>query len=95
MNSEPTPIEVKDGRQQIEGRNIDVAEFTNGSTKYRKTATTVLARQWPVPFAVHTPEGVMNGEAGDYLVSDDPPTHAWPAKREIFEATHEFAKPEP
>lgn len=55
-----------------------------------KTAT-VLAVRIPVPFEVDTPEGRMSADADDYLVTDDPPTHAWPVKREVFERTHRWA----
>ena len=57
---------------------------------YVKTAS-VLALRIPVPFEVDTPEGRMSADAGDYLVTDDPPTHAWPVKREVFERTHRYA----
>lgn len=83
-------IEIHGEHQQIEGRDPEIAaEFAAEaeSREYRKTAT-VFARQHPIPFAVHTPEGVMEGEAGDYLVTSNPPTHMWPVRREIFEATY-------
>ena len=35
------------------------------------------------------PEGTMQPQTGDYLVSDDPPTHLWPVRREVFERTYE------
>lgn len=79
-------IETVGGIQIIEGRNL-TGEIPEGVVEYRKTAT-VLARPWPVPFKVLTPEGEMLGEAGDYLVSDNPPTHYWTVKRGQFEATH-------
>lgn len=56
--------------------------------RYRKTAT-VLAARIESPFVVDTPEGRMTGEPGDFLVTDDPPTHAWPVRSEVFERTHE------
>ncbi len=57
---------------------------------YIKTAS-VLALRIAEPFEVDTPEGRMSADAGDYLVTDDPPTHAWPVKREVFERTHRYA----
>lgn len=57
---------------------------------YVKMAT-VTALRLPFAFEVDTPEGRMSAEAGDYLVTDDPPTHAWPVKREVFERTHRYA----
>ena len=56
--------------------------------RFRKIAT-VLAERQTLGGQVVTPEGVMSYEAGDYLVTDNPPTHVWPVKRAIFEATHE------
>lgn len=79
-------IEFVGGKQMIEGRRVDPSDWA-GATEYRKMAM-VLARPWPVPFKVLTPEGEMLGEAGDYLVSDNPPTHCWPVKKAVFEATY-------
>ena len=55
--------------------------------EYRKTAT-VLAVQARDPGIVFTPEGPMEFHAGDYIVTDNPPTHAWPVKAHIFESTY-------
>ena len=78
--------------QEIEGRSPEyAAEFAAEAKEWRKTAT-VFARQHSIPFRVHTPEGVMEGAAGDYLVTSNPPTHMWPVRREIFEATYEEVK---
>lgn len=55
---------------------------------YRKTAT-VLACKTMEDGEIVTPEGVMRYRAGDWIVSDNPPTHVWPVKKDIFEATHE------
>jgi hypothetical protein len=57
--------------------------------EYRKTAP-VFAFQAGHPFLVHTREGDMTGEAGDYLCQG-PAGERWPVKREIFEATYELA----
>lgn len=55
--------------------------------EYRKTAT-VWAVQAEIPFKVSTLEGVMVGDAGDYLCQG-PAGEKWPVKRAIFEATYE------
>ena len=54
---------------------------------YRKVGT-VLAQQAVSDGSVTTPEGVMSYKAGDYLVTDNPPTHVWPVKREVFLRTY-------
>jgi len=56
--------------------------------RYRKTAF-VWAEVATTAGKLDTPEGVMSYAAGDYLVSDSPPTHLWPVKREVFERTYE------
>lgn len=48
----------------------------------------VLAEEATKPGRIITPQGVMSYEAGDYLLTDSPPTHIWPVKREIFERTY-------
>ncbi|HKO84459.1 MAG TPA: hypothetical protein VJ140_07815 [Actinomycetota bacterium] len=55
--------------------------------EYRKTAT-VWAVEIDHPFEVRTPEGIMQGRAGDYLCQG-PAGECWPIKKEIFEATYE------
>jgi hypothetical protein len=55
--------------------------------RYLKRAP-VLAEQAERAGSISTPEGIMRFEAGDYLVTDSPPTHVWPVKRAIFEATY-------
>ena len=56
--------------------------------RYRKVGA-VLAARAEVPGVVRTPEGDMRYAAGDYLVTDLPPTHCWPVRREVFEATYD------
>lgn len=48
----------------------------------------VLAEQCTEGGLIETPEGDMRYQAGDYLVTDSPPTHVWPVKREVFESTY-------
>jgi hypothetical protein len=54
---------------------------------YRKTAT-VRALQPDHPGVIHTLEGDMKYEAGDYIVYGDH-DDCWPVRRDIFEATYE------
>jgi hypothetical protein len=54
---------------------------------YKKTATT-RALQVPEPFIVHTLEGTMVANPGDYLCVGDA-GDCWPVKQSIFEATYE------
>lgn len=60
--------------------------------EYRKTAT-VRALQSPWPGVVHTLEGDMTYEAGDYICTG-PGGESWPVKKEIFEATYELVEEE-
>ena len=58
--------------------------------EYRKIAT-VFAAQLDEDAEIETPEGVMSAKAGDYLAQHED-GHAWPIKREVFEATYEEAE---
>ena len=51
---------------------------------YQPRPLTIYAMKMPGPFAVNTLEGVMEGQAGDYLVEG---THGefYPVKSDIFE----------
>ena len=73
----------------IEGRGI--TEFPGETTgiirEFTKTATVLAAVAMHSGF-VETPEGNMAFESGDYIVSDNPPTHCWPVKKAVFEATY-------
>ena len=76
---------------RINGKGI-TPEFWGGPEtgypqEYRKTAT-VFATPALTDGEIETPEGVMRFAAGDYIVTDNPPTHAWPVKRAVFEATY-------
>jgi hypothetical protein len=77
-------------RYLIEGQGI--TEFPGHGTaqigEYAKTAT-VLAAVAMQDGVVNTPEGKMSFKAGDFIVTDNPPTHCWPVKREVFQATYE------
>ena len=54
---------------------------------YSKQAS-VLAAQADNPGVIKTPEGEMTFQAGDYIVTDNPPTHAWPVRQQVFESTY-------
>lgn len=73
-------------RAFVEGQNI--VRHPLGIVRRWGKIGLVLAGQSPVPGYVSTPEGLMTFSAGDYLVTDDPPTHCWPVKKEIFERTY-------
>ena len=69
--------------------NVNDIEFGNTKT-YRKTAT-VDAVQLEMEFAVQTEEGIMIGNAGDYLCIGIE-GERWPVKKEIFEKTYEVVE---
>ena len=91
MNRDPNDMGAF-GPAHIEGQKIGPdfwkgPEGAPGPVEYVKTAT-VLAMPLTYPSIIQTPEGEMTANAGDYLVTDNPPTHAWPVKREVFERTY-------
>ena len=55
--------------------------------RYRKVSA-VLAARAESSGVIRTPEGAMRYAAGDYLVTDTPPTHVWPVRRDVFETTY-------
>jgi hypothetical protein len=85
---------VEGGSVVIAGRDLadDFWSADVTPVEYRKTAT-VLAIPIDYPAIVRTPEGDMAMEPGDYLVTDNPPTHAWPVRRAVFEATYVPSEP--
>ena len=73
---------------RLYGRGLSAYPFSAITpAKYVKTAT-VLAAAAPCDGEVDTPEGVMRYREGDYIVTDNPPTHAWPVQRDVFLRTH-------
>ena len=56
---------------------------------YIKKPIPIFAKQQDVPFATHTMEGVLQGKAGDYLVTGVK-GEQYPVDREIFEETYEL-----
>ena len=57
--------------------------------KVRKKPIEVLALQIHKPFIVHTLEGEMLGQPGDYLIRGVE-GECYPCKKEIFEKTYEI-----
>jgi hypothetical protein len=67
----------------------DHVQYGGTMRRYRKIAI-VLAELATEDGFIDTLEGRMEYKAGQhYIVSDDPPTHYWPVRRDIFEATYE------
>jgi len=59
--------------------------------KYRKKPIIIEAEQQKGVFTVHTLEGKMVGQPGDYLITGID-GEKYPCKREIFEKTYEEVK---
>lgn len=74
---------------EIQGRDPESVQRQMLGTHVFQKKALVRARQIHTPFAVHTLEGTMRANAGDYLVSDFEMTHAWPVRRDVFESTYE------
>lgn len=70
----------------VEGRNV-TEHPDHHAAEFRKVGT-VLAAPTVMAGVVETPEGRMAFDEGDYLVTDNPPTHLWPVKRAVFERTY-------
>jgi hypothetical protein len=80
--------QYRDGSLAVDGRSPYVVEsIMAGAVEYEKTGH-VYAIVAPRAGTIYTPEGVMSFEAGDMIVSDIPPTHAWPVKRAVFDRTY-------
>lgn len=71
---------------KIDGRRIDRHPLGEGK-RYRK-GTLVIAVEAPIGGVISTPEGEMRYQAGDFILTDDPPTHAWPVQAQIFRNTY-------
>lgn len=73
---------------RLPGRGLSAHPYSHATPRtYRKVAT-VLAIEAPCDGEVDTPEGVMRFHAGDFIVTDNPPIHAWPVARDVFLSTH-------
>ena len=77
------------GRSEAQARLV-MLDNSVGLFRFRKTAL-VYALELHEDVTIDTPEGTMEAHAGDFLVSDDPPTHMWPVQRAVFERTYERA----
>lgn len=69
-------------------QEFDTYDDVDGLEECQKTAT-AEAKQMDEPFVVHTEEGTMKGEAGDYLMRGAD-GELYPCKAEIFHKTYEF-----
>lgn len=74
---------------RIMGRKIDRHPLLGAEplAVYVKEAS-VIAGQALQSGVVVTPEGEMTFQPGDYIVTDNPPTHAWPVRQQVFELTY-------
>jgi len=71
----------------IDGNKVEMCD----AGTFRKTAT-VKAKKLAVQFTVETAEGVMTGNAGDYLC-EGIEGERWPVKQSIFEQSYERTDP--
>lgn len=77
----------------IMGRHVDrhpLSGQDGGLGVYVKDAS-VLAAQAMISGIVETPEGQMTFQPGDWIVTDNPPTHAWPVRDQVFRDTYRLA----
>lgn len=77
---------------RLEGQNIARHPLvdTTGHVGLYVKGVTVIAVQAQVAGVVVTPEGEMTFQAGDYILTDNPPSHAWPVRQQVFETTYEL-----
>jgi hypothetical protein len=73
----------------IHGRSVDRHPLANVVElgRYAKHGT-VIAGEAPQSGVIDTPEGQMTFQPGDFIVTDDPPTHAWPVRGDVFKDTY-------
>lgn len=62
--------------------------LTYGERMKKKPNPVYMIRQ-KEPFTVETAEGVMRGEAGDYVAHDPISGHVWPVKASYVEQHYE------
>lgn len=82
---------------RIYGRQIDKHPLATpeGTVKVYRKGVTVLAVQAQVGGVIETPEGELRYQAGDYILTDNPPTHAWPVREQVFLATYSLEEAPP
>ena len=73
---------------RIDGRYLTEHPLGEGAAEVYSKVGTVLAVQAPISGVVVTPEGEMRYQAGDWILTDNPPTHAWPVQDQIFRNTY-------
>jgi hypothetical protein len=73
----------------IHGRHVDRHPLSDHGqlADYTKHAS-VLAAQAQQSGVIDTPEGQMTFQAGDWILTDNPPTHAWPIREDVFRSTY-------
>lgn len=73
-------------------RDKQILHELGGQPLYRKVAI-VHAELAYEDGEIETLEGFMQYKALEhYIVSDDPPTHMWPVRRDIFESTYQIVE---
>ena len=64
--------------------------FTNDKLRKARKVAWVWVEQAPCGGLLHTPEGIMSYNKGDYILHDQEQTHRWPVKKDIFESTYTY-----
>ena len=74
---------------RIEGRSLSEHPLAQAAQPalYSKVGT-VLVVEAPIGGVIVTPEGEMRYQAGDFILTDNPPTHAWPVQAQTFRNTY-------
>lgn len=72
----------------IHGRHVDRHPLPEGEVAIYAKHGTVLAGQAQQAGLIETPEGQMTFQPGDWIVTDNPPTHAWPVRDQVFRDTY-------
>ena len=74
---------------RLEGRSLSEHPLaqTAQPALYSKVGT-VLVVEAPISGVIVTPEGEMRYQAGDFILTDNPPTHAWPVQAQTFRNTY-------
>lgn len=81
------------------GNDMDFEEMAAGpkyqteSKRYRKIPVEITAYQTDVPMVVHTLEGDMQANPGDWIITGIA-GETYPCKNDIFKATYEEVKEE-
>lgn len=74
----------------INGTHVDRHPFSDqeGGLAIYLRGTTVIAAQAQQSGVIRTAEGEVTFQPGDWIVTDNPPTHAWPIRQQVFAATY-------